>query len=154
MSLKWDFTQIATWISVAVVFLVAVSIVRVAVYTMSAQQRLMNQASISYSEGLHIDKTVFDWGEIGVGENKTENLTVTNLLPNPVSLSFYTRDWEPSNISEYLMLEWDYNNGTIVSQAATVIQWTLSVAINIPEGFDNFTFTIILNSEEVGAIMP
>lgn len=152
--LKWDLGQIGAVISIIVVFIVAVSIVRVAVYTMSAQTRLQNQASISYPEGMSLNRESFDWGEIGAGQSVTLNLTITNLLPYPATFSFYTANFEPANISEWLTLKWDYTNGTIVSQKDVFTEWTLSVDPLIPIGFGNFTFDVFLNSREEGAIMP
>lgn len=144
---KLDLSVIGSLLSVAILCIIALSIVRVAVYQMGASTRIQNQASIQSGEGLSIDREYINWGTLAPAENKTETVTASNELPAAVILSLDTNNWNPANASNFITLTWDYEEQLLAPNQSLLFNLTLHVSPDI-YGIYNFTFDIIIGSQE------
>lgn len=85
-----------------------------------------------------------DWGSLEPGTNKTVTLFIKNKGKNQVTLSYYTSNWNPSEIANYLNLTWDYTGQSIEFKEIIQIVFTLYVSENAEEiGTFSFDITII-----------
>jgi hypothetical protein len=82
-----------------------------------------------------------DWGSLKPGTNKTVTLFIKNEGKNPVALSYYSSNWQPSEIANYLSLTWDYTGQSIEFKEVVQIIFTLSVSENA-ETIETFSFDI------------
>lgn len=82
-----------------------------------------------------------DWGLRPPGSEVSVEMWVQNTGNSPVTLTFYTDNWNPAAASDYMTLSWDYAGQTINPNAAQKIILTLSVSAEI-SGITNFSFDI------------
>ena len=84
------------------------------------------------------------WGSLEPGMNKTITLFIRNNDKNQITLSFYTSNWMPPDIANYLNLNWDYAEQAIQFKEIVQVVFTLSVSNNIKTaGTFSFDITII-----------
>ena len=84
------------------------------------------------------------WGTLKPGTNKTITLFIRNNDKNQITLNFYTSNWNPPDIANYLKLNWDYTGQGIQFKETVQVIFTLSVSENIKTaGTFSFDITII-----------
>lgn len=142
-----DLELIGVLLTVLVASVIVFSIMQLAIIPMFYISRVKNQASVIASEGLKLDKSSLDWGNITVGGYSIKNITVTNKLPVPVVLRYETQNWDPKNASSFVFLSWDYVNQTLASDESLLLILTLNVSPEV-EGITTFYFDIVIYSEE------
>jgi hypothetical protein len=79
------------------------------------------------------------WGALTPGASSTVTLYVWNKANTAVTLTKSTANWNPSTLSNYLTLNWDYGGQTIPSNGTKKVTLTLSLAANTPY-MSNFSF--------------
>jgi hypothetical protein len=84
-----------------------------------------------------------DWGSLEPGTNKTLTLFIKNKGKNPVTLSYYSSNWNPPEITNYLSLTWDYTGHTIEFKETVQVTFTLHISENV-EPTENFSFDITI----------
>jgi len=84
-----------------------------------------------------------DWGSLEPGTNKTVALFIKNKGRNQVTLSYYTSNWQPSEIANYLNLMWDYSGQSIEFKEIVQVVFTLYVSENV-EATETFSFDIAI----------
>jgi hypothetical protein len=84
-----------------------------------------------------------DWGSLEPGTNKTVTLFIKNKGKNQVTLSYYTSNWQPSEIANYLNLTWDYTGQSIEFKEIAQVIFTLYVSENV-ETIETFSFDIAI----------
>ncbi|MEJ2242482.1 MAG: hypothetical protein P8Y18_10130 [Candidatus Bathyarchaeota archaeon] len=85
-----------------------------------------------------------NWGSLTPGNEKTITLFVENNNKEPIFLDFIVSNWSPSEISNYLTLNWDYDGSIIGFKEKIQINFTLTVSEKITsEQNFNFDITII-----------
>ena len=82
-----------------------------------------------------------DWGSLEPGTNKTVTLFIKNKGKNQVTLNYYTSNWKPSEIANYLNLTWDYTGQSIEFKEIIQVVFTLDVSENA-EAIETFSFDI------------
>jgi hypothetical protein len=82
-----------------------------------------------------------DWGSLNPGTNKTVTLFLKNKGRTSVALSYYSSNWQPSEIANYLSLTWDYTGQSIEFKEVVQIIFTLYVSENA-ETIETFSFDI------------
>jgi hypothetical protein len=88
--------------------------------------------------------TSISWGSLEPGTEKTITIFVRNLEKNKINLNYYTSNWMPSEITDYLTLKWDYNGQTIEFRETVQVIFTLVVSENTQSGGDfDFDITIV-----------
>jgi hypothetical protein len=80
-----------------------------------------------------------DWGSLEPGTNKTATLFIKNKGKNQVTLSYYTSNWKPSEIADYINLTWDYTGQSIKFKETVQVVFTLYASENL-ETIENFSF--------------
>ena len=88
-----------------------------------------------------------DWGSLEPGLVRNVTVFIRNEGNEPSTLFLNTTNWHPSNASDFITLNWDYNGYIINPQATTEVTLTLSVASTIEEVKD-FSFDIIIGVNE------
>ena len=84
-----------------------------------------------------------DWGSLEPGTNKTVTLFIKNKGKNQVTLSYYTSNWKPSEIANYLNLTWDYTGQSIEFKEIVQVVFALYVSENA-ETIEIFSFDITI----------
>jgi hypothetical protein len=83
------------------------------------------------------------WGTLQPGGNKNITCYIKNEGDTPTTLSLESSNWNPTSASEYLTLNWDYNDQPINIGSSVEVTLTLRVASNIT-GISSFTFDITI----------
>jgi hypothetical protein len=90
--------------------------------------------------------TSIEWGSLEPGTQKTVTIFVRNLEKNQIILNYYTSNWMPSEITDYLTLKWDYNGQAIKFREIVQVIFTLVVYENLEaSGTFDFDITIVGN---------
>ena len=84
-----------------------------------------------------------DWGLLEPDSSKTVTLYVRNEGNSVVALSKSTQNWNPSDASSYMTLNWNYNGQPVNANAVVQARLTLSVLSSI-SGITDFSFDIII----------
>lgn len=88
-----------------------------------------------------------DWGTVEPGSMKNKTIYLRNEGNVAVTLFLYADNWNPSEVSNYMTLSWDYNNRTI--DPLEVVQTTLTLSTSPAiEGITNFSFDIFIGVNE------
>jgi hypothetical protein len=72
------------------------------------------------------------WGQLSLGATTTLTLYVRNEGTTAVTLSKSVANWNPTNLSSYLTLNWNYNNQAVSPSAVVAITLSLTIATNAP----------------------
>jgi len=95
-----------------------------------------------YSDSaLSNELVTINWGLREPGSQISVEMWIQNTGNRPVTLSFYTSNWNPAAANDYMSLSWDYAGETINPDAARKVTLTLSVSSQI-SGITNFAFDI------------
>lgn len=95
-----------------------------------------------YSDSaLSNELVTINWGLREPGSEVPVEIWIQNTGNSPVTLSFYTSNWNPAAANDYMSLSWDYAGETINPDAARKVTLTLSVSSQI-SGITNFAFDI------------
>jgi len=87
--------------------------------------------------------TTVSWGTLQPGGNQNAICYIKNEGNTPITLSLQASNWSPTSASNYLALNWNYNNQPITPNQVVQVTLTLSVASNIA-GITNFGFDITI----------
>lgn len=82
-----------------------------------------------------------DWGSLKPGTNQTVTLFIKNKGKTQVTLSYYTSNWNPSEVTNYLYLSWDYAGQVIEFRETVQVSFTLHASEDAKE-IENFSFDI------------
>ena len=90
--------------------------------------------------------TSIEWGSLEPGTEKTVTIFVRNLEKNQIILNYFTSNWMPSEITDHLTLNWDYDGQTIEFREMVQVIFTLVVSENLESsGAFDFDITIVGN---------
>jgi hypothetical protein len=90
--------------------------------------------------------TSIDWGSLEPGTNKTVVLFILNKVKNQITLSYYTSNWNPSEIADYMSINWDYDQQPIEFREMERVTFTLVVFENVKtRGIFDFVLTIVVS---------
>jgi len=84
-----------------------------------------------------------DWGTVEPGSAKNVTIYLRNEGNDAVSLFISADNWSPSDLSNYMVLSWDYAGQTVDPQEVIQTTLTLSTSFGI-EGITDFSFDIII----------
>jgi len=84
-----------------------------------------------------------DWGLLDPDSSKNVPVYVRNEGNSAVVLSKATQNWNPSDASDYMTLNWDYTGQTLSVNQALRITLTLIVSPDISE-ITSFSFDIMI----------
>ena len=89
------------------------------------------------------EMVLIDWGTIEAGKVSYHDIYVKNLGEIEVFLSLQIEDWEPSDLSNYVDITWDYDNTAINVGEVRHIVIEFSVDSDSPE-ITNFGFNFVI----------
>lgn len=89
--------------------------------------------------------TSVDWGMAEPGITKNVTFYIRNEGNTPITLSINTTNWNPPNASNFITLQWDYDDQPIQPNQTLQIQLMLAISPDI-EGITSYGFDIILNA--------
>lgn len=95
---------------------------------------------------LECDTNSIDWGDMTPG--LYANYTINVKVSEPSTLQLSTENWQPEAAADYLTLNWDYVNGTVIeANVWTPITLTLHALEDAKATF--FSFDIVLNATSI-----
>ncbi len=80
-----------------------------------------------------------NWGLLDPGSNKTATVYVRNEGNAVATLSEAAQNWNPSNASSYMTLNWNYAGQALNVNQVLQVKLTLTVSPTV-SGITNFTF--------------
>ena len=83
------------------------------------------------------------WGTLQPGGTQTATCYIRNEGNTPITLTLQVSNWNPAAASNYLALNWNYNNQPISPNQVVQVTLTLSVNPNI-QGITTFGFDITI----------
>jgi len=83
--------------------------------------------------------TSINWGLLEPGSNKTVTVYIRNEGNAVATLSMAAQNWNPTNTSTYLTLNWNYAGQTLSVGQILQVKLTLVISPNI-SGITNFSF--------------
>ena len=116
--------------------------------------QIENQATlVAIDIGVYWDLTAvkicdkIDWGTLEPGENKTILVYVKNTGGGAITGSFAVQDWDPPLAADFIVLEWNFGDGPLLSGRVRRTEFTLRVSPAI-ENITNFYFKIVVTGTQ------
>ena len=133
-----------------VTYTLALTTVNEVVSPFQADKTISNVGSVkAVGVGIYWDQnctsmvSAIDWGILEPGLSKNVTVYIRNEGSSVASLSMDTSSWSPSNASNYITLNWDYDGVFLNPDEVVNVTFTLSVSASI-EGVTSFSFDIII----------
>jgi hypothetical protein len=98
---------------------------------------------VYWDENCTNEVSFIDWGVIEPGFSENVTVYIRNEGNSLTSLSMETTNWNPSNASQFITLNWDYNGQQINPNEVIKVTFTLSVSASI-EGITSFSFDLVI----------
>ena len=83
------------------------------------------------------------WGILDPGSNVNKTIYVRNEGNTAATLSMTTSNWNPTNASSYMTLNWNYGGQTLNVNQVVQVKLTLAVSSSVT-GITNFSFDITI----------
>jgi hypothetical protein len=87
--------------------------------------------------------TSINWGMLNPGASVNDTVYIRNEGNTPATLSMTTSNWNPSNASSYITLNWNYGGQTLSVNQVIQVKFTLTISSSI-SGITNFSFSITI----------
>jgi len=87
-----------------------------------------------------------DWGQVEPGDTSNATVYVKNLGDTGVNLYLNTQNWDPSEASQYISLDWNYTGVVLEPGERIPVQLTLTVSESAT-GITDFSFEIVVTGE-------
>lgn len=137
-----------------VIYVLALSTVGSVMSAMQTNETISNVGSVKgVGVGVYWDSACtnavssINWGILNPGSSKDETIYIRNEGNTTVTLAMTTSNWNPSNASDYITLNWNYNGQPFEVGEVIQVTLTLSVSSSI-EGITSFSFDITLTASE------
>jgi hypothetical protein len=144
-----EFT-LATATLMLVLYTLILSVVAQVVLPLMRDRTISNVGSVkAIGVGVYWDQnctsavSAIDWGILEPGSTKNVTVYIKNEGNTAISLSMTTSNWNPSNATSYLSLNWDYDGQTLAPESIAEVTLVLTVSANIT-GITNFSFDIVI----------
>lgn len=135
-------------LSAVVAIIVVLALMDAAFQSSQYTGSIVSQGAVVASEGLGLNVTMIDWGNVTVGSSVSRPVTVTNKALTPYVLSYQLSNWIPQNASDYLTVSWDYDDAPLAEAEARTVVFTLHASENTT-GIMNFSVDITLTGTQV-----
>ena len=87
--------------------------------------------------------TSINWGTLEPDSSTNRTCYIQNVGNSPSTLSMNTSNWNPTNASNYISLNWDYSGQLVNPDELIPVIFTLSISDSV-EGITSFSFDIII----------
>ena len=84
-----------------------------------------------------------EWDSLKPGASKTVTLFIKNKGKSPVTLSYYVANYNPSEVANWLTLNWDYTGQIITFKEVIQVVFELCASENA-ETIETFSFDIVI----------
>jgi len=108
-----------------------------------------------WDKNLENKTETFDWGTIWPGASKNVTIYLRSISNIETTLYLNTTNWNPTNISDYVNLTWNYDETTIRPNEIIGVTLTLSASSSysfilylIANDVKQFSFDIIISTQE------
>lgn len=91
---------------------------------------------VYWDQNLENKTETINWDEVWVGSSKNVTVYIRSISNYQIILNLHATDWNPTDVSDYMNLSWDYN-GTLLNPSET-IQVTLTMSIPSSYSFVNY----------------
>jgi hypothetical protein len=82
---------------------------------------------VYWDQNLENKTETINWDEVWVGSSKNVTVYIRSISNNRIILNLNATDWNPTDVSDYMNLSWDYN-GTLLNPGETIpVMLTLSI---------------------------
>ena len=137
-----------------VIYVLALSATGYVMSAMQTSETIPNAGSVkAVGVGIYWDQTctnavsLINWGLLDLGSSKNKTVYIRNEGNTTATLTMTTSNWNPSNASDYITLNWDYDGQPF--EVGEVIQVTLILSVSSGiEGITNFSFDITITASE------
>ena len=97
-----------------------------------------------WDESLENKTEVIEWDKIWVGSSKNVTFYIRSTSNVQTVLKLNTTNWNPTNISKYVNLYWDYN-GTLINHGDVI---RVTMIISAPQSINFIDYIISYNVKE------
>ncbi len=137
-----------------IIYVLALSTIGSVISFMQTNETISNVGSVkAVGVGIYWDSACtnavssINWGMLSPGSSKNETIYIRNEGNTTVTLTMTTSNWNPSNASDYIALNWNYNGQPI--EVGVVIQATLTLSVSSSiDGITSFSFDITITASE------
>jgi len=82
---------------------------------------------VYWDQNLENKTETINWDEVWVGSSKNVTVYIRSISNSQIILNLNATDWNPTDVSDYMNLSWDYN-GTLLNPGETIpVMLTLSI---------------------------
>lgn len=82
---------------------------------------------VYWDQNLENKTETINWDEVWVGSSKNVTVYIRSISNYQIILNLNATDWNPTDVSDYMNLSWDYN-GTLLNPGETIpVMLTLSI---------------------------
>lgn len=82
---------------------------------------------VYWDQNLENKTETINWDEVWVGSSKNVTVYIRSISNNQIILNLNATDWNPTEVSDYMNMSWDYN-GTLLNPGETIpVMLTLSI---------------------------
>jgi len=137
-----------------IIYVIALSTIGSVISFMQTNETISTVGSVkAVGVGIYWDSACtnavssINWGMLNPGSSKNETIYIRNEGNTTVTLTMTTSNWNPSNASDYIALNWNYNGQPI--EVGVVIQATLTLSVSSSiDGITSFSFDITITASE------
>lgn len=101
---------------------------------------------IFYDSGCTEPVSSIDWGTLEPGDASNTTIYVKNLGETSVLLYLNTQNWDPSEASQHITLDWNYTDSALEPDESIAVELTLTVSPDATDVTD-FSFEIVVTGE-------
>jgi len=128
-------------------------VVAVGVYALISSQARIHSIGTLKAVGVEVywdsdltqPVTEIQWGLLEPGQNKTIGLFLKSTANVPSTITLSTGNWTPSEATNYIGLEWNYDGSVLNPDDVIPVDLTL-VTSPYTTGIKDFTFDIIITA--------
>ncbi len=101
------------------------------------------QIGVYSNSGCTTAESSISWGQIAPGGTNTVTVYVRNLGTQSVTLALSLTNVNPTGLSSYLTLKWNYAGQTLAASASLAVTLSLTVAASV-SGVSSFSFNTVI----------
>lgn len=136
-----------------IALVIALALVSIVLGAMTYQRRIPSIGNV-YAVGVDVywdaactqNVTLIDWGEIAPSTINNVTIYIKNTSTEDADLTLTTENWNPTNISSFLTLTWNYNGTFLHPNEARQTMLFLAVSDDTTSARSAFSFDIIITA--------
>ena len=93
---------------------------------------------VYWDQNLENKTETINWDEVWVGSSKNVTVYIRSISNSQIILNLNATDWNPTDVSDYMNLSWDYN-GTLLNPGETI---PVTLTLSIPSSYSFVNYLI------------